>query len=424
MSCYHPLLRVPRLTDRQTIAVDRNGEVPYTIRGMSPGEYDLYHNGDMSWILPGVQLIPCGHCVGCKLDYSRTWADRMILELQSAHGNAVYITLTYAPETVPLGTYQDNNGDLHTSYTLFKPDLQAFLKNLRARFSGNGDFPDFPQRSIRFYAAGEYGEFTLRPHYHAILFGLSLDDIRCVPALSPLGDPVLNHMGDPYYNSPVLDDVWSRTLKRRLIKDSDPRLLNFVSGGLVSVGSVSWRSCAYVARYVTKKWKSGFSDKVQFTRRITVDGSVDWYEAPDGRVQVTDTDSHEIEYQCDSYEFFGVQPEFSLMSRMPGIGGLYLEDWLASHPGQDILDYSSLSASDQTGGRTVKVPKYFRRRYKESDDPDMRRRYVELVSRLSLAAESRTALELSHTDLDFVDYLAVKEHNHLSALKNLSRNKV
>ena len=424
MSCYHPLLRSPRLETSSSIAVDANGEVKYSIRGMTRGEYDLYHNGNMSWLLPGVQLIPCGHCVGCKLDYSRTWADRMLLELQSAHGHAVYVTLTYAPESVPLGTYRDNNGCCHSSYTLFKPDLQVFLKNLRARYSGNGDFKDFPERRIRFYAAGEYGEFTLRPHYHVILFGLDLDDIKATPSLTPLGDPVLNHMGDPYYNSPVLEDVWTRTLKARLIKSADPRIHDFVSGGLVSIGAVSWRSCAYVARYVTKKWNSGFSDKKQFSRIVHLPATVEWIDSPDGRRRIEDIPERDVVEECDSYTFFGVEPEFSLMSRMPGIAGLFLDDWIAAHPDQDIIDYASVSVADQTSGKAVKVPKYFRRRYKDSPDLADNLKYSELVTRLGLAAESRTALELSKTDLDYIDYLAVKEHNHLKSLNVLSRHKV
>lgn len=424
MSCYHPLLRAPKLSSPGQIASDLNGEVVYSVRGMTSGEYDLYHSGDMSWLLPGVQLIPCGHCVGCKLDYSRMWADRMLLELQSAHGKAVYVTLTYAPESVPLGSYNDNNGVSHSSYTLCKKDLQAFLKNLRARYSGNGDFKDFPERRIRFYGAGEYGEFTLRPHYHVILFGLDLDDIKATPSLTPLGDPVLNHMGDPYYNSSVLEDVWTRTLRARLIKSLDPRIHDFTSGGLVSIGAVSWRSCAYVARYVTKKWNSGFSDQKVFKRTVHIPATVEWIDAPDGRARIVDHPAHDVVESCNSYTFFGVEPEFSLMSRMPGIGGLFLDDWSAAHPGQDIIDYDSISAADQTGGKCVKVPKYFRRRYKDSDDPIDRAKYFDLVSRLGLASESRTALELSKTDLEFIDYLAVKEHNHQKSLSLLSREKV
>lgn len=424
MSCYHPLLRVPRLKNLDSVDTDKNGEIQYTIRGMSHGEYDLYHSGDMSWILPGVQLIPCGHCVGCKLDYSRTWADRMLLELQSAHGKAVYVTLTYAPESIPLGTYMDNNNVCHTSYTLFKPDLQAFIKNLRARYSGNGDFPNFPVRRIRFYGAGEYGEFTLRPHYHVILFGIDLDDIKATPSITPLGDPILNHMGDPYYNSPVLEDVWTRTLKARLVKSVDPRVNDFVSGGLVSIGAVSWRSCAYVARYVTKKWSSGFSDVKQFKHTVRIPASVEWNESHDGRVQIIDIPERVIVEDCDSYTFFGVEPEFSLMSRMPGIGGLFLEEWNAAHPGQDIIDYDKVSAADQSGGKSVKVPKYFRRKYKDSPDIADYIKYSALVNRLGLVAEARTALELSKTDLEYIDYLAVKENNHLKAIKVLSREKV
>lgn len=58
-------------------------------------------------------------------------------------------------------TYDDN----HLPPTLQKYHLQGFLKRLRSRTKAR----------LRFFACGEYGQHTLRPHYHAILFGLRPD---------------------------------------------------------------------------------------------------------------------------------------------------------------------------------------------------------------------------------------------------------
>ena len=83
---------------------------------------------------------------------AKAWALRCRLELQ-LHDSAVFTTLTYSDEKLPP--------------TLRKVDLQLFLKRLRRRLGST--------RPVRFFASGEYGERTARPHYHAILYGLDKD---------------------------------------------------------------------------------------------------------------------------------------------------------------------------------------------------------------------------------------------------------
>lgn len=100
--------------------------------------------------IEGLQL-PCGGCLQCRMDRARDWAIRCQLELKS-HEQACWVTLTYSDDNLPL--------------TLRKDHLSSWLKRLRARHTG---------RTIRFFASGEYGERTQRPHYHSILFGLSDD---------------------------------------------------------------------------------------------------------------------------------------------------------------------------------------------------------------------------------------------------------
>ena len=82
MSCYHPLVGI--FDGEYT----ENGKKVFQITGCSDfQETQIMH--------PGSVLIPCGRCIGCRLDYSRSWADRMMLELDSCQGKGIFLTLTY-----------------------------------------------------------------------------------------------------------------------------------------------------------------------------------------------------------------------------------------------------------------------------------------------------------------------------------------
>lgn len=77
---------------------------------------------------------------------------------------AKFITLTYDDPSLPLG---DSDRP-----TLVKSDYQRFAKRLRKE---NGTHCNWP---IRYYAVGEYGTETERPHYHAIMFNAHLKVIN------------------------------------------------------------------------------------------------------------------------------------------------------------------------------------------------------------------------------------------------------
>lgn len=109
---------------------------------------------------------PCGCCIGCIKAHAKAWALRCTLELQQ-HRSATFTTLTYDQANLPA--------------SLSRRDLQLFIKRLRkALADGDG-------RSLRFFACGEYGGVTERPHYHAILYGLSEGDRDLVSATWGMG---------------------------------------------------------------------------------------------------------------------------------------------------------------------------------------------------------------------------------------------
>lgn len=162
--------------------------------------------------------IPCGKCIGCRLDYSRNWANRCMLE-SKYHDSNYFVTLTYRDDDLHWnGKECDENGEISESVaTLYKKDVQDFMKRLRFNYKYDNN--------IRFYACGEYGEKTSRPHYHALLFGLKLDDLKFYSA----------NNGYPLYTSEFLEKTWKH--------------------GFVTVGELNWDTCAYTARYVMKKHK-------------------------------------------------------------------------------------------------------------------------------------------------------------------------
>lgn len=98
-------------------------------------------------------VFPCGHCLSCRIAKAREWSARLIHEL-GYWDKAVFITLTYSDDYLP------PNGSLR------KSDLQKFFKRLRKSC----------RTKIKYYACGEYGSKTARPHYHAIVFGLGKSD--------------------------------------------------------------------------------------------------------------------------------------------------------------------------------------------------------------------------------------------------------
>lgn len=143
--------------------------------------------------------LPCGQCIGCRLDRARDWSLRLSHEAK-LHKQKWFVTLTYSDASMP------KTGSLDYS------DVQLFYKRLRKVM---GPF--------RHFTVGEYGEQTLRPHYHAIIFGLA------IPDLSRFG----GSDNQPEYKSPLLEKTWGL--------------------GLTHIGTVSNESMSYVARYSLKK---------------------------------------------------------------------------------------------------------------------------------------------------------------------------
>ena len=141
--------------------------------------------------------LPCGQCVGCRLERSRRWAMRCVHESQM-HDASSFVTLSYVDDNVPT--------------SLRYSDFQKFMKRLRKQFPRS-----------RFFMCGEYGETNHRPHFHACLFGVYFTDRVLYSNSGPL----------PLYRSATLEKLWRF--------------------GFSTVGDVTFESAGYCARYVMKK---------------------------------------------------------------------------------------------------------------------------------------------------------------------------
>lgn len=231
--------------------------------------------------------IPCGKCIGCRLEYSKQWANRCMLEAQY-HESSYFVTLTYDDEHVPIRyTVDPATGEATPAMSLVKRDFQLFMKRLRKQTG----------QKIRFFMAGEYGSKTFRPHYHAILFGLKLDDLQLWKT---------SKLNDPYYNSAAITRAWSVY---------DETKGSIAPLGFAVVAPVTWETCAYTARYTAKK--SGTQD-------------------------------------AKFFEQMNIEPPFTLMSRKPGIAAQYYAD----HK-EHLYDGLYINLSTDSGGRKFRPPRYF-----------------------------------------------------------------
>jgi len=143
--------------------------------------------------------VPCGYCILCRQEQARQQAVRIVHEAQQ-HEESSFLTLTYSNKHLP------KHGSLNYE------DLVKFWKRLRKQIG-----------PLRYYAAGEYGDRSLRAHYHACLFGHAFTTDRIIIRQTP----------SLLWTTAALEAAWGL--------------------GNVSVGALNFKTARYTASYVTKK---------------------------------------------------------------------------------------------------------------------------------------------------------------------------
>lgn len=341
MTCYHPL---------KGFAVDLtvNNRPDYKIVSYDTHHLEYYgghwHNCSTDYVSSMAEQvlydyieIPCGRCIGCRLAYSRQWADRCMLEMRE-HESTYFVTLTYDDDHLPTVDHlAADTGEIVKIPTLVKRDFQLFMKRLRKNYKYDN--------KLRYYMAGEYGGQTARPHYHAIIFGLKLDDLVLYTA----------GQGYVYYNSMFLSDCWQHK-------------------GHVVVAKACWETCAYTARYIMKK---------QYGDAASV------------------------------YDEYGIQPEFTLMSRRPGIARDYFDDH-----GPAIWDTDCIYVPTESGAKEMKPPRYYKKMLAIIDPI----RYTEISDKSIADRAYGTAYKLLHTSESYLDMLATEESAKIAQTNILRRS--
>lgn len=201
-------------------------------------------------------MVPCGGCIGCRLDRAGDWAMRCMHEAQM-HPENCFITLTYDDKYLP------------EDYSVHIRTFQLFMKKLRKHYQ---------PKKIRFYACGEYGPQTLRPHYHALLFNHDFTDKKLYKK---------NHQNEQLYSSPTLEKIWGY--------------------GFATIGDVTYQSAGYCAQYIMKKI-GGERKLTHYSRTHPVNG---------------------LTVQVD--------PEFHLQSSRPGIGAAWFDEYKSDCFPSDFL---------------------------------------------------------------------------------------
>ena len=195
------------------------------------------------------------------------------------HEQSCFLTLTMSPE------YLETR---ENPWSLDKTEFQRFMKRVRKKYG----------KKIRYFHCGEYGEKNQRPHYHAIMFGLDPEDKQLFQIREDI----------KLYTSPTMAQLWPY--------------------GHHSIGEVTLESCAYVARYVTKK------------------------------VNGEKAEQHYIRWDPLTGEGIPIEPEYATMSRKPGIGRSWLEKYkqdvyphdyviIKKHPIRPPRYYDTLLAEEE-----------------------------------------------------------------------------
>jgi hypothetical protein len=208
------------------------------------------------WIDRAVDL-PCGKCPGCLADRATAWSVRCYHE-STLHERSSFVTLTYRDPAPP---------------RLEKADVQRFFKRLR-----------FKGYRFRYFAAGEYGSITRRPHYHVLFFGHDwLEGSE-------------RAFDSRYYSHAHLDEAWGRGIVQ--VARCEPASIFYVCGyQLKELGESDAFHLASRRPYIGHGWLAAYWDDIARNGFVTIDGVKrpvprSYLDRPEFRFEFEDLKAH------------------------------------------------------------------------------------------------------------------------------------
>lgn len=173
---------------------------------------DKYHYDPIRNEITNLVEVPCGKCTNCKIQIAKEWALRCCLELPYWE-KAIFTTLTFRDSEM-------------TDLSIHKTEFSEFIHNIRNDLRKE-------KKQIKVLGCGEYGDESMRKHYHAIIFGIGLGNEKTT--ISKNCETYLSE------NS-IIEKNWTK--------------------GNVFNGVVTYNSCRYVASYVFKKYYDDLKEEV------------------------------------------------------------------------------------------------------------------------------------------------------------------
>lgn len=336
MPCYYPLIRIETWDGKVTIETKKNFDADITDHQNFKSKNGLGRNSK-NW--KRADTIPCGKCTGCRLDYSRNWANRIVLESKEYNKDSNwFLTLTYNDENLPIKeVVNTETGEVIKGFSLWKKDLQDFIKRMRYYYPG-----------IRYYAAGEYGEIGERPHYHACIFNLNIGKDKLKKYKN-------NNAGDAIYQCAEIEEIWGK--------------------GFITIAPLSWETAAYTARYIMKKQFGSEAEKYYLSK--------------------------------------AKNPEFTIMSRKPGIGLKYYDE-----NKYDIYKNDEIAIPRKSGAIMITPPKIFDKKFELEEKEKMR--LIKARRKINLNRNEVAKYEQNHRNPQ--EQREIEERSKIEKAKTLIRN--
>ncbi len=204
--------------------------------------------------------VSCGQCIGCRMNDTLHWSIRIMHQTRMEE-QSCFLTLTYDDYNLP----KDQSLDL--------VHVQKFIKALRKQ-----------TRPFKYFLAGEYGDTTMRPHYHLCIMGEDFLDDRAHYTNTKNGDSL--------YKSPLVDKTWGK-------------------GSHNLIGELTQESARYVASYVNKRWRGPTAHLKYNVLFIEKDGTAKIHK---------------------------LKPEFATMSRRPGLGSTWFDKFHTDvYPSDEVI---------------------------------------------------------------------------------------